>query len=197
MKSLLFVILILFINSISSFAGDIEDIYFKETPEYKWGQIFIKYKGKEFIVKQYELDWSDLGYFSLQYWSKDRKSEEWPQGLLLVLDKDNKVIREFEGPEYGADFILYDIDDDKHRDLILFWDTGAHSTVVEVWQRNDKDFKKVFEKFNDKNVYFRTTDGVPTLAFKKEYPMNVANHNFPDSDFEFYKWNGKTFTLEK
>lgn len=137
-----------------------------------------------------------MGYFSLQYWPPP-KLEEIPEGLMLVIDENNKEIKEFEGTEYHPDFTLYDIDDDKHRDLILFWNCGAHSTCVEVWQRNDKDFRKIFEKFNDKNVYFRITDGIPTLAFKKDYPMSVANHNFPDSDFEFYKWDGKTFVLEK
>lgn len=52
---------------------------------------------------------------------------------------------------------------------------------------------KFLRNLTTKNVYCTIRDGIPTLAFKKEYPMSVFNDSFPNSDFEFYKWDGETF----
>lgn len=181
-------LLYLGVLTLTASAQDNLKIYFKNSS----GDLCLSYKNKEYIVKQYDTDWSDWKYFSLQYWPP-LETGEIPEGLLIVVDKDNKVIREFKNTEYYPDFILYDINNDRSMDLVLLWNCGAHSKEVEVWLKKENDFVKVFEKFNDKNVYFSIRNGIPTLAFKKEYPVSVFNHNFPDSDFEFYKWDGKTF----
>lgn len=171
-----------------TFAQDSPEIYFKKSS----GKLYLMYKGKEYVVKQYDTDWAERKYFSLQYWSSP-ETGRLPEGLLLVMDRDNNVVKEFRNTEYYPDFILYDVNGDRTLDLILLWNCGAHSREVEVWLKKKEGFVKVFEKFDDKNVYFTIRDGIPTLAFKKEYPMSVFNDNFPDSDFEFYKWDGETF----
>ena len=174
--------------TLTASAQDGLKIYFKNSS----GNLCLSYKNKEYVIEQYDTDWAEWKYFSLQYWPPP-ETREIPEGLPIAVDEDNKVIREFKNIEYYPDFILYDINDDKSLDLILFWNCGAHSREVEVWLKKKDGFVKVFEKFNDKNVYFTIRNSIPTLAFKKEYPMSVFNDNFPDSDFEFYKWDGKTF----
>lgn len=175
------------------FAGDIESIYFKGESPAELTQLSLKYKGKEYAIQQYQRDWNDWGIFSLQYWPPEGKGE--PEGLVLVVDAGNKIVKELTSAEYHPDIVLYSLDNNHEQDLILFWRVGAHSTTVEVWKTNHKqrELKKAFEEFTDKNVFFRTVDGVPALAFKREYPINVVADNFPDSDFDFYKWNSKTF----
>jgi len=159
--------------------------------------IYVRHNGRRYIVYRYEVDVGyDMKYYVLQYWPK-KDSGEMPEGLVLVFDKDNNLIKEFRNTEYYPEVIFYDIDNDIKKELILFWHCGAHSTVVEVWKRKDDDFEKLFEKFTDKSVQFKIMDGVPTLAFKKEYPMSTTNCNFPDKDFNFYKWDGETFTKDE
>lgn len=161
----------------------------------KGGEVYLDYKGKTYEVSQYAEGWDVFRFYSLQYWSKDK--DEMPEGLVLILNKDGRVIKEIENAEYCPDIELYDINADLRLDLILFWYKGMHSKEVQVWiNKDNKDFQKVFEQFNDKNVSFSIRDGIPTLAFKKEYPMSATNDNFPDSDYDFYKWDGKTFKIK-
>ena len=163
----------------------------------KAGELYLDYKGKQYVVMQYDEGWGVFRFYSLQYWPSIEKNEL-PEALVLILDKNGKVVKEIPGADvYSAYMVLYDINADLMQDLVLFWRAGAHSTYVEVWMNKDyKDFKKVFEEFNDKNIFFTIRDGIPTIASKKEYPMSATNDNFPDSDYDFYKWNGKTFALK-
>lgn len=158
----------------------------------KGGEVYLDYKGKTYEVSQYTEGWGVFRFYSLQYWPKDK--DKVPEGLLLILNKDGRVIKEIANTEYRPDIMLYDINADLRQDLILFWYMGAHSKEVQVWiNKDNEDFQKVFEKFNDKNIFFTIKNGIPALAFKKEYPMSATNDNFPDADYDFYQWNGKEF----
>jgi hypothetical protein len=160
------------------------------------GELSVIYKGKEYTVEQYRDD-LDFKYFSLQHWQRPNDSEL-PHALVLIFDNKGKLIKEIPSPDtYYAEMLVSDIDGDSLEDLILFWAAGMHSKYVEVWMRGDNaSFKKVFELFNDKNIFFTTRNGVPAIASKKEYPMSASNNNFPDKDFEYYLWDGKTFVLK-
>lgn len=191
-KQAIFVVLIvmLLLTSLVYAEDIIEDIYIKQ--EKNEGDVYLRYKGKEYLLWQYK-QLPLESYFSLQYWSPDEARI--PEALMLYVNWRDKVVKEFKRTEYAADFIIHDVDGAKGYDLILFWKAGAHSTNAEVWLQDNNEFIKVFEKFTDKNVDFRLMDGIPALAFKKRYPMDVLTPHFPDSDYDFYEWDGKTFVL--
>lgn len=186
-KKQLIVVWIIGVLTMSVSSAYSQDIY------KKGGELYLDYKGKIYKVYQYNEGWK-FKFYSLQYWSEDEYKI--PEGLVLVIDKNGKVLKEIRCTEYRPDIVLYDINGDAKQDLILFWNCGAHSLTVQVWMNKDKDFEKVFEKFNDKNVFFTIKNGIPALAFKKEYPMSCINDNFPDADYDFYLWDGKTFKIK-
>ena len=163
----------------------------------KDGTLRLKYKGNEYEVKQYIDSWDVFKYYSLQYHSPN---DDIPSAVVLVMDRDGKVVKEITNDaEHAPGIIPYYLDNDNgFQDLILIWEQGAHSQTAEVWlNKKNKDFVKVFEQFSDKNIGFLVKDGVPTLQFKKEYPISAINNNFPDKDWDFYQWNGKTFKLAR
>ena len=172
----------------------LQDSYSQEVFR-KGGQLYVNYKGKQYELKQYVDSIDVFKYYSLQY--RPLKGQDLPEefGLVLIMDREGKVIKEITNTEYCPEIITYYLDNNKgFQDLILLWNAGAHSQTVEVWKNNkNKDFVKVFEQFSDKNIRFLVKDGVPALAFKKEYPMSALNDNFSDKAWDFYKWNGKTF----
>lgn len=132
----------------------------------KGGEVYLDYRGKTYEVNQYTQGWDVFRFYSLQYWPKDK--DKVPEGLVLIFDKNGRVVKEIANSEYCPDITLYDINADLRQDLILFWYMGAHSTEVQAWiNKDNKDFQKVFEKFNDKNIFFTIKNGIPALAFKK------------------------------
>ena len=164
----------------------------------KNGDLYLDYKDKKYTIYQYNKGWDVFQFYSFEYWPT-KIIEEIPEGMVLIIDNNSRVIKEIRNTngEYSADMILYDINSDSMQDLILFWNAGAHSKYVEVWiNKGNKDFEKVFEEFNDKNIFFTIRNGIPTIAHKKDYPMSATNDNFPDSDYKFYQWSGKTFVLK-
>ena len=119
-----------------------------QTISQKDGELCLNYKGKTYVVHQYKSGEDDYNYYSLQW--NPGKSDEIPRGLVLITDRNNKVITELtrDDAEYCPEFILYDIDGDEYQDLILFWHTGTHSTFAEAWINSKKEYIKVFEVFN-------------------------------------------------
>ena len=155
----------------------------------KDSELHLKYKGKVYIVMQYVQGWDVFRFYSLWFHSPNGDGA----GLVLITDWHGKIIKEITDDEYPPDIVTYDINGDACQDFILFWHRGVHSILVQAWINQDnKDFQKVFEDFNDKNIRFLVKDGDPTLAFKRESPAST-NDNFPDKDWKFLKWNGKTF----
>lgn len=110
---------------------------------YRNGDLFISYKGREYLVMQY-LDNDNRKYYSTQYWP-DRDNNcvaELPKGVVFIFNSEGKLLQLIKSLDlYWAEMRITD-------DLELTYHCGNHWIEKQTWTNKDGKLRKSSIKSN-------------------------------------------------